>query len=192
MIAIASHRRRDQCFNAAASSREAVITPMQLAVLHHRDKGLRSRAISAATSMMVSSAFGGRHVAQVLGQHVAHLLAAELSAHRSAIDSLSTPASDGSSCTYRGTMKRTTCDAGVPRRAAGVSVTTMPGQPMLGQCARGLERIGVDGDHREVLGDVALRAYLNDTAGSHSRTVLATKDFTPPRPDRVGPGAGAE
>ena len=56
------------------------------------------RAIIAATSTMVSSAFTVDMSGERLGQHLPRpVLPPSLSATRSAIDSLSTPASDGSS-----------------------------------------------------------------------------------------------
>ena len=77
------------------------------------------------------------------------------SAARSAMDSLSTPASDGSSCTYRGTMNRTTWEAGSTANGfPGVVGDDDPGQAVLGEQAGGVEGVGVDGDHREVLGEV--------------------------------------
>ena len=72
--------------------------------------------------------FHRRHVRRRLGQHFSTVLPPSLSATRSAIDSLSTPASDGSSWTYAGTSSRTTCDAGnIVTGIPAVSVTTSPG-----------------------------------------------------------------
>src|SRR5271169_1904941 len=106
-----------QCFNAAASRRDAVITPSNLP------------SLTTATSMMVSSACADGTLTKCSGSTSRTFLPPNLSAVRSAMDSLSTPASEGSSCTYRGTMNRTTWEAGSTANGfPELSVTTIPGR----------------------------------------------------------------
>ena len=73
---------------------------VSLAVLMTATAGERLRAIIAATSTIVSSAFTVVNTGQVgLGSTARTDFPPSLSAIRSAIDSFSTPASDGSSWT---------------------------------------------------------------------------------------------
>ena len=64
--------------SAAASSRDAVMTPCSWPSFITAISGLRNFAISAATSMMVSSALCRRDILEMLGQHVADRLAGQL------------------------------------------------------------------------------------------------------------------
>src|SRR5262245_924586 len=90
--------------------------------------GDRLRAMVAATSTIVSAAMTVDKPGGGLGSTDSTVFPPSLSATRSAIDSLSTPASDGSSWTYGGTSRRTTCDAGsIVTGVPAVSVTTNPG-----------------------------------------------------------------
>jgi hypothetical protein len=79
------------------SNRGAVITPRGLSSLSTAISGLRSRAIKAATSMMVSSAFAAGTSNRRPGITSRTVLPSNFSAARCATDSSSTPASDGSS-----------------------------------------------------------------------------------------------
>src|SRR6478735_850796 len=114
--------------SVTSSNRVAVMTPTSPSALITATSGERLRAIMAATSTMVSSAFTVDMSGSGLGSTCATVLPPSLSATRSAIDSLSTPASDGSSWTYGGTSRRTTCEAGnIVTGIPAVSVTTSPG-----------------------------------------------------------------
>src|SRR5439155_24122860 len=113
---------------ATPSRRAAVITPTSLSPLMTQTSGERLRAMIAATSTMVSSEFTVAISGGGLGSTSLTDFSPSLSAIRSAIDSLSTPASDGSSCTYGGTTSFTTCDAGkIVTGVPAESVTRSPG-----------------------------------------------------------------
>ena len=83
------------------------------------------------------------------------------------MDSLSTPASEGSSCTYFGHDESDHLRGRQHReRFTGVVGHDDPGQAVLGEQAGGIEGVGVDGDDREVLGEFrGTHASENTSAG---------------------------
>ena len=82
---------------ATSSSREAVITPINLPSVTTAANGERSQAMTAATSMMVSPALTDASWAAVPRQYLRDRLAAQFLGYRSALSSPITPASAGSS-----------------------------------------------------------------------------------------------
>src|SRR5262245_33851358 len=129
--------------------------------------GDRLRAMAAATSTMVSSAFTVVMSGGGLGSTDWTVFPPSLSATRSAIDSLSTPASDGSSCTYGGTSRRTTCDAGsIVTGVPAASVTTSPGSRRVANsrtASSALELSATSGNSSAICSARTLQRY--DAAG---------------------------
>ena len=171
-----SSRRSDA--QRSLSNRDAVMTPCNSPSFITAISGLRSRAMSAATSMMVSSALADGMSSEVLGQHVAHRLAAQLVrglvGHRLVI----TPASDGIVLDVLRHDEPHHLRGGQDRvRLARRVGYDDPGQPVLGEHARRVQRIGVDGYHGKFLGDFsACMSAPYDCGRASYRVVVAQRD----------------
>ena len=170
VIAMTAMRISAQCSGQQARRGD---DPVQLAVLHDGDQRTRNRAMSAATSMIVSSALAAGTSMQVLGQHVAHRLAAQLLGRMV-----------GPRLVDHTGQRRIVLDVGrhdEPHHLrCGQHGVRLPGrvgdddprQTVLGEHACRIQCVGVDGYHREFLGHV-LGMHISSTIQPRPEDVAA-------------------